>query len=114
MTVTVYGIKNCDTMKKALVWLEGKNIDFTFHNYKKQGVDEGVLRHAIEQCGWEAVINRRGTTWRLLPEEVKNTMDDQAAVTIALENPSIIKRPLLVRDGIVHLGFSEAEYKKIF
>ena len=101
-------------MKKALRWLDAQDIAYHFHDYKKHGADETVLRDAIEKHGWEHVINRRGTTWRTLPEDVKNTMDAQSAVTIALENPSIIKRPLLVHDGLTYLGFQDEAYNHIF
>jgi Spx/MgsR family transcriptional regulator len=113
MTV-IYGIKNCDTMKKAITWLEGNTIPFTFHDYKKQGLDEDVLRQAINEHGWETVINRRGTTWRALPDSIKENMDDEGAVAVAKENPSIIKRPLLVYTGTTHLGFKKDIYADIF
>ena len=112
--ITIYGIKNCDTMKKALKWLEANHVNVTFHDYKKSGIDDTALNQALEQHGWENVINRRGTTWRQLPEEVKNTMNEDAAKKIAAENPSIIKRPLLVHNDNTHLGFNENEYKSIF
>ncbi|MEM7650819.1 MAG: ArsC family reductase [Pseudomonadota bacterium] len=111
---TIYGIKNCDTMKKAFAWLEDKGVSYDFHDYKKDGVDERVLNDALIQHGWEAVINRRGTTWRQLPDNVKDTMDDTKAVGIALDNPSIIKRPLLLRDGEIHFGFKPQQYAEIF
>lgn len=110
----IYGIKNCDTVKKALAWLEERGVVFTFHDYKKQGVDEDVLRRALDQHGWENVINRRGTTWRQLPGDVKEAMDAKRAIDIALENPSIIKRPLLVHDDEIHLGFKDELYSRIF
>ena len=111
---TIYGIKNCDTMKKAFKWLETNDVDVTFHDYKKQGIDEDVLRDAVKQHGWESVLNRRGTTWRKLPDDVKESMDDVAALKVATENPSIIKRPLLVYQGNITLGFKDAEYAEIF
>ncbi len=109
--VKIYGIKNCDTMKKTFKWLDKKGIAYNFHNYKKQGVDEEALQLAMTQHGWETVINRRGTTWRQLPDDVKENMNEAAALTIAKENPSIIKRPLLVISGETYLGFSEESYK---
>lgn len=111
---TIYGIKNCDTMKKAFKWLETNDVDVTFHDYKKQGIDEDVLRDAVKQHGWESVLNRRGTTWRKLPDDVKESMDDVAALKVATENPSIIKRPLLVYQRNITLGFKDAEYAEIF
>ena len=114
MAVDIYGIKNCDTMKKSLKWLEGNDISHSFHDYKKEGVDQKILQTAMDQCGWENVINRRGTTWRKLPKEQQEKMDVQGAISAALDNPSLIKRPLLVRGGKVHLGFKEALYQEIF
>jgi arsenate reductase len=114
MSTVIYGIKNCDTMKKAFKWLKTAGHDFTFHDYKKQGLDEAVLRDAIAEHGWENVINRRGTTWRQLPDVVKESMDSDAAIKIAQDNPSIIKRPLLVHQGEIHLGFKDTAYAVIF
>ena len=111
---TIYGIKNCDTMKKAFKWLEANTVGFTFHDYKKQGIDEDILRDAIKQHGWESVLNRRGTTWRKLPDDVKEAMDDVAALRVAAENPSIIKRPLFGHQENITLGFKDAEYAVIF
>ncbi len=112
--VTLYGIKACDTMKKAFNWLDDHKIDYVFHDYKKQGIDTDALRLAIAQHGWDTAINRRGTTWRKLPEDVKNAMDESKAIDIAVQNPSIVKRPLLVVQGESHLGFKEEAYKEIF
>ncbi len=114
MMVTIYGIKNCDTMKKAFAWLERRKISYTFHDYKKSGTDEALLKKAIKQHGWENVINRKGTTWRALPDHVKETMDESKAVDAAVTNPSLIRRPLLARDGAVHVGFDEKDYNEIF
>lgn len=111
-TPKIYGIKNCDTMKKAFKWLEGNNVIYDFHDYKKQGVDEDVLSKAIKDHGWEKVINKRGTTWRKLPEDVKNDMDAQSAMAHAKENPSLIKRPLLIHGENSLLGFDENSYKE--
>jgi len=111
---TIYGIKNCDTMKKAFVWLDGADVTYTFHDYKKQGVDELILNQAINEHGWESVINKRGTTWRNLPDNVQDAMCDAKAVTIATENPSIIKRPLLVYNEKTYLGFKADAYADIF
>lgn len=111
---SIYGIKNCDTMKKAFKWLEANDIAYDFHDYKKQAPNKDLISQAIAANGWENVINRRGTTWRKLPQDIQASMNDKEAIKIALENPSIIKRPLLVYDEVKHLGFKEDEYKKIF
>jgi len=105
--IQIYGIKNCDTMKKAFAWLDTNNVAYNFHDYKKSGVDETVFQRAIDQHGWEAVINKRGTSWRTLPDSVKSTTSDQNAIKLALDNPSIIKRPLLYLDGDTYLGFDQ-------
>jgi len=110
----IYGIKNCDTMKKALSWLEAGGVAFTFHDYKKEGVPKELISRAINDCGWEEVINRRGTTWRKLDDNTKNSMDAGKALEIACENASIIKRPLIVKDDQLHFGFDEAAYQKLF
>lgn len=114
MSVQIYGIKNCDTMKKALNWLDEHGIAYEFIDYKKHGVDESVLRAAISAHGWESVINRRGTSWRKLPEDVKNNMDENSAIGAALDNPSLIKRPLLHTQNAYHLGFKADQYTEIF
>ena len=114
MTTTIYGIKNCDTMKKALKWLEANNIPYNFIDYKKEGADESILKTAITEHGWDTVINRRGTTWRALPDTLKESMDEPTAIAEAIKNPSLIKRPLLVKDGKTYLGFKDTEYEKIF
>lgn len=110
----IYGIKNCDTMKKAFQWLDTQGVSYVFHDYKKENVDESVLKKAVQAHGWEAVLNRRGTTWRKLPDAIKNNMDDVVAIKIAIENPSIIKRPLLMKEDKIYLGFSPDQYKGIF
>ncbi len=110
----IYGIKNCDTMKKAIKWLNDNEIDYALHDYKKDGIHEAVLENAIDIHGWELVINKRGTTWRNLSDEQKNTMNADSALKIAEENPSIIKRPLLVFNDVPHLGFKPEHYGKIF
>lgn len=115
-TVTVYGIKNCDTMKKAFGWLSDNGVDYTFHDYKKEGADKTVLKRAIKQHGWENVLNRRGTTWRRLPDDVKNNMMETSAVAEAMKNPSLIKRPLIVcgdKGNDILLGFDPAVYADV-
>ena len=111
--VKIYGIKNCDTVKAALRWLDKQGVPYDFHNYKKQGVDIAILQQAIAEHGWEQVINRRGTTWRALPDNVKETMTPETAIKAATENPSLIKRPLMVIGGKTYIGFDEQNYKKL-
>ncbi len=114
MTAKLYGIKNCDTVKKALNWLDTKNISYEFHNYKKQGLDETAFTSSITQHGWEATINKRGTSWRQLPDIDKKAFNDTTALKYARKNPSLVKRPLLIVNGATYLGFNEKTYKDIF
>jgi arsenate reductase (glutaredoxin) len=110
----VYGIKNCDTMKKTFLWLDNHRVDYVFHDYKKSGGDKAVLQRVFQQHGWEDVLNRKGTTWRKLPEDARNSMTATKALKIAQENPSIIKRPLIIQGDDILLGFDESVFKKRF
>lgn len=111
---TLYAIPNCNTVKKARTWLEEQNIDYDFHNYKKQGIDQETLQQWVDELGWETVINRKGMTWRKLDESVRESMDPDKAIQIMLENQSIIKRPLIIKDGKKILGFNESDYENFF
>ena len=113
-SVTIYGIANCDTIKKAKKWLTDHNLEFNFHDYRKQGLDPALLKSWVDELGWEVLINKRGTTWRQLPNDLKDTIDSESAVTVMLDNPAIIKRPMLVKGDERHVGFSDADYCKIF
>ena len=95
VTLIFYGIPNCDTVKKARVWLEGRGLAYTFHDYKKQGADPARIAAWVEQAGWEKVLNRAGTTFKKLPEGDKTDIDAAKAVTLMAANPSCIKRPVL-------------------
>lgn len=107
----IYGIPNCTTVKKARSWLEDHELAFEFHDYKKQGVPEAALMTAMKQLGWEALVNRAGPTWRKLPDEVKaSVIDATSALAVMREHSSVIKRPLLERDGQFEAGFSAARY----
>lgn len=110
MTVTIYGIKACDTMKKAFTWLDEAGIDYTFHDYKKAGAPTPKVAAWIKREGWEVIINRRGTTWRKLPEDQRATMDAKGALQAALDNPSLIKRPVVEYDGGLLVGFNADEW----
>lgn len=110
MTITLYGIPNCDTVKKARKWLEAKGIDYAFHNYKKQGADAGKIAGWVEQAGWEVVLNRRGTTFRKLSDADKEGLDMAKAVKVMVANPSCIKRPVVEYPGGLLVGFKEAEW----
>ncbi len=112
--INIYGIKNCDTMKKAFKWLDKHNIIYKFHDYKKEPIDINIITMAFKQQGIENTINRRGTTWRKLPDNVKVEINEEKALKIIIENPSIVKRPLLVYEGNIVLGFKDDVYSKIF
>jgi len=112
--VTLYGIANCDTIKKAKTWLRNHDIEFQFHDYRKQGLDANWLKDRVKELGWEVLINRRGTTWRQLSAEVRDSLDSESATRVMLDNPAIIKRPLLEKNGQAHLGFSDAQYLQLF
>ena len=111
----LYGIPNCTTVKKARAWLAERGHDAPFHDFKKHGVDAAWLRSVIEQTGWQALLNTRGTTWRKLSDAEKATASDEAgAIALMIAQPSVIKRPVLERDGRYHLGFAEDHYQSIF
>ena len=112
--VTLYGISNCDTMKKARAWLDGHGIRYDFHDYKRTGLDESLLRAWVAELGWEALVNRRGTTWRRLPEPQRKDIDTESAIALMLENPSLIRRPVLDTSQARHVGFSETLYEELF
>jgi arsenate reductase (glutaredoxin) len=108
--IEIFGIKNCDTMKKAFRWLDENNLEYCFHDYKKEGVDEAIAKAWVEELGWESIINKRGTTWRKLDEETKNTMDNNSAIQTMIAQPSIIKRPLVMVNESIYLGFNAEDY----
>ncbi|TCT19311.1 ArsC family reductase [Thiobaca trueperi] len=111
---TLYGITNCDTVKKARRWLDDRSIAYIFHDYKKQGLDAGILRAWVDELDWETLLNRRGTTWRRLPESVREGLDREGAIRAMLENPSLIRRPVLDTGAARHVGFSESQYQELF
>ena len=99
MATTLYGIKNCDTMKKARAWLESRGVKYEFHDYKSAGVDRQALERWCKELGWESLLNRAGTTFRKLPEADKQGLDAHKAKTLMLIYPSLIKRPVLDHTG---------------
>jgi len=114
MAVTMYGIKNCDTIKKARSWLEGQGVAYDFHDYKSAGIDRATLDAWVAQLGWEALLNRSGTTFRKLPEADRSNMDEAKAIALMEAQPSMIRRPLLDVDGRLTVGFKPADYGRIF
>lgn len=114
MTTTLFGIKNCDTIKKARKWLADNGVDYVFHDVRADGIDAATIDRWIEQTGWETVLNRRGTTWRKLDSKVQETTDRDSVTALLLEHPAMIKRPVLVRDDVVTIGFKADQYQTIF
>jgi arsenate reductase len=114
--LTIYGIKNCNTVKSALDWLKKHEVPFEFHDYKSKGITESKLKSWSKQVGWERLVNKRGTTWRQLDEGVqKKVTDESSAIALMIEKTSVIKRPLIEGDGeVVTLGFDAEAYKKLF
>jgi len=113
--ITLYGIPNCDTVKKARTWLADNGHAFDFHDFKKQGLDRALVAGWLEQLDWETLVNRKGTTWRKLSDERRGQVVDKAsALELMLENPSVIKRPVLQGAGPLSVGFSNEQYAGIF
>ena len=112
--ITLFGIKNCDTIKKARQWLAAEDIDYRFHDVRVGGIDAATLEHWIEQSDWETVLNRRGTTWRKLDSQVQATTNRDNVTTLLVEYPAMINRPVLDIDGTITIGFKPDLYQKIF
>lgn len=110
MTITIYGIKNCDTMKKARAWLDGHKVAYDFHDYKAAGIERKRLENWCKEVGWEILLNRAGTTFRALPDADKTGLTEKKAVTLMLAQPSMIKRPVLDLGGQLLVGFKPEIY----
>lgn len=111
---TIYGIPNCDTMKKARKWLDEAGVDYVFHDYKKAGIPAARLKAWVAEAGWEPLLNRAGTTFRKLPPEQKENINKTKALALMGEHPSMIKRPVLETDGGLLIGFDADRYKQVF
>lgn len=113
---TIYGISNCDTMKKAFTWLKAHHIAYEFHDYKKSGISKAKLNEWCKQKGWEAILNKKSSTWRQVDDAQKATISNQKnAISLLQEYTSMIKRPVLEKEGkIVAIGFDEAHFDRIF
>ncbi|MBN6069366.1 ArsC family reductase [Aggregatibacter actinomycetemcomitans] len=112
--IIVYGIKNCDTVKKALKWLADHHIEHKLHDYRVDGLDKAFLQLAEAQFGWENLVNKRSTTWRNLDEQIKKTLSKSTALSVLADNPTLIKRPIILQEGKALIGFSEKEYQAAF
>lgn len=111
-TVTIYGIKNCDTMKKARTWLDSHDVAYAFHDYKAEGIDKATLQRWAKDVGWEVLLNRAGTTFRKLDDSAKEGLTESKAIALMLEQPSMIKRPVLDLGGKLLVGFKPDIYAK--
>ena len=114
MAVTIYGIKNCDTMKKARAWLDQRGVAYAFHDYKSAGVARGTLERWARETGWETLLNRAGTTFRKLADKDKEGLTEKKAIALMLAQPSMIKRPVLDIGGKLLVGFQAEQYAKAF
>lgn len=114
MTIQLYGIPNCDTIKRARAWLDARGLAYTFHDYKKEGADPARLTRWIAEVGHEALLNRRGTTFRKLPEAEREGIDAGRAVMLMTREPSMIRRPVVEHDGALLVGFSEDAWSAAF
>jgi len=114
MAATLYGIRNCDTMKKAWTWLDQHGVAYAFHDYKKEGIDRERLAAWARQVGWETLLNRAGTTFRKLPEADRRDLDAGKAIDLMLAQPSMIKRPVLETEGLLLVGFRPEAYRAAF
>jgi len=112
MTVTIYGIRNCDTMKKAFAWLDAHGVGYVFHDYKKDGVPAARLGAWTDLVGWEKLANARGTTWRKIPEAEREGLDRARALALLMQHSSAIKRPVVEAEGTLLVGFDPAEYQR--
>lgn len=107
----LYGIKNCDTVKKARRWLDDNNVNYQFHDFRKDGLDKATIEQWLQLVSWETLLNKRGTTWRKLEDPRKDNLNQDTAVELMLENPTLIKRPVLVTQSTTLVGFDENKYQ---
>ena len=112
--ITLYGIKNCDTVKKAKLWLAENDIEYHFHDYRTDGLSADSVSHWIAELGWETLLNKRSTTWKQLDADVKENMNEETAKIAILAHPTLIKRPLLDTENARHVGFKPDTYASIF
>jgi len=111
---TLYGIKNCDTVRKACKWLDAHNIKYTFHDVRNDGLDKNDLSAWVKSVGWESLLNRRSTTWRQLPDNDKEGINETNAIQLMSSQPTLIKRPVLIHNKNIHVGFKPADYATVF
>jgi Spx/MgsR family transcriptional regulator len=114
MAARIYGIKNCDTMKKAFSWLKDHGVAYDFHDYRAEGIDAATVGAWVRQLGLEKVLNKASTTFKELPDEDKADLDEGKAIRLMVENPTMIKRPMLIGDGMITAGFKPEVYASLF
>jgi arsenate reductase len=114
MPITIYGIKNCDTMKKARAWLDKRGVAYAFHDYKAAGIERGRLEEWSREVGWETLLNRAGTTFRGLPDKEKDGLTEKKAIALMMAQPSMVKRPVLDVGGKLLVGFKPEQYEGAF
>ena len=107
--IKIYGIKNCDTMKKAFKWMEDNGLDYQFHDYRKDRISEGMVAGFVAALGLDLVLNKRGTTWRKLPDDIKDNIDEAGAIKLMAENEAMIKRPIFDLNGELAIGFAKKD-----
>lgn len=112
--ITLYGIKNCDTVRKATKWLEANNLEHQLYDFKKQPLTPEILTQFVEQSDWSLLLNKRSTTFRNLPDEIKNDLTNEVMFAAVLEQPTLLKRPLFSLDGKLNLGFKPEQYQTLF
>jgi arsenate reductase len=111
--IKIFGIKNCDTMKKAFKWLDAAGVDYQFHDYRKDGLTEEMVSAWVAELGLDLVLNKRGTTWRKLPDDIKDNIDEAGVIKLLAENEAMIKRPLFELGGRLVIGFSKKEQAEL-
>jgi len=112
--MVLYGIKNCDTVKKACRWLEANDVAFDFHDFRADGLDQATIESWLQTVSWEVLLNKRGTTWRKLDDPRKDDIDEAIAIELMLSNPTLIKRPVVTVNNDCMVGFKEADYASYF
>lgn len=113
MTITLYGIPNCDTVKKARKWLDANGLEYRFHDFRKDGIDTGRIQSWMQSESWEVLLNKRGTTWRQLPDDTKSNVDESNVAQLMAENPTLIKRPVMVTGKQITVGFQEKSWQTL-
>ena len=111
---TLYGIKNCDTIKKARKWLEEQQIPYQFHDFKTDGLSADLLNEFVNKSDWQVMLNKRSTTFRNLSDEIKNNLTDEVMFNAVIEHPTLLKRPLLALNNKMHVGFKKEHYQELF